>query len=196
MIWPLYKTHEHALDGLKEILDGNEELLAKMKVAQNLKDELKKILKEKLVPKPLKIRADFKLTCYSFEGIEAIKEALIAGEKKGTEKIPIKFTMIGSPLYECCLTTINKKEGFELMNQALEEVKKTIKAKNGGYILETNPMIVGEGEKTLSEQLIEARERERLNEEDENTEEEEQEGINANLPTFDANEFEIRKSKK
>ena len=42
MIWPLYKTHEHALDGLKEILDGNEELLAKMKVAQNLKDELKK----------------------------------------------------------------------------------------------------------------------------------------------------------
>lgn len=196
MIWPLYKTHEHALDGLKEILDGNEELLAKMKVAQNLKDELKKILKEKLVPKPLKIRADFKLTCYSFEGIEAIKEALIAGEKKGTEKIPIKFTMIGSPLYECCLTTINKKEGFELMNQALEEVKKTIKAKNGGYILETNPMIVGEGEKTLSEQLIEARERERLNEEDENNEEEEQEGINANLPTFDANEFEIRKSKK
>jgi len=196
MIWPLYKTHEHALDGLKEILDGNEELLAKMKVAQNLKDELKKILKEKLVPKPLKIRADFKLTCYSFEGIEAIKEALIAGEKKGTEKIPIKFTIIGSPLYECCLTTINKKEGFELMNQALEEVKKTIKAKNGGYILETNPMIVGEGEKTLSEQLIEARERERLNEEDENNEEEEQEGINANLPTFDANEFEIRKSKK
>ena len=82
------------------------------------------------------------------------------------------------------------------MNQALEEVKKTIKAKNGGYILETNPMIVGEGEKTLSEQLIEARERERLNEEDENNEEEEQEGINANLPTFDANEFEIRKSKK
>ena len=196
MIWPLYKTHEHALDGLKEILDGNEELLAKMKVAQNLKDELKKILKEKLVPKPLKIRADFKLTCYSFEGIEAIKEALIAGEKKGTEKIPIKFTIIGSPLYECCLTTINKKEGFELMNQALEEVKKTIKAKNGGYILETNPMIVGEGEKTLSEQLIEARERERLKEEDENNEEEEQEGINANLPTFDANEFEIRKSKK
>ncbi len=195
MIWPLYKTHEHALDALKEILEGNEEILGKMKVDQKLKDELKKIIKERLVPQPVKIRADFKLTCYSFDGIEAIKEALIAGEKKGTEKIPIKFTIIGSPLYECSLTTINKKEGFEIINKALEEVKKTIKAKNGGYILETNPQVIGEGEKTLSEQLKEAREKENLNEEEEN-EEEEQEGIIANLPQFDANEFEIRKSKK
>ena len=196
MIWPLYKKYEHALDGLKEILEGNEEILAKMKVDQTIKDELKKILKERLVPQPVKIRADFKLTCYTFEGIEAIKEALIAGEKKGTEKVPIKFTIIGSPLYEVCLTTINKQEGFEIINQALEAVKKTIKAKNGGYILETNPMVVGEGEKTLSEQLIEAREKRNLEEEEEENEEEEQEGIKANLPTFDANEFEIRKSKK
>ena len=42
MIWPLYKTHEHALDALKEILEGNEEILGKMKVDQKLKDELKK----------------------------------------------------------------------------------------------------------------------------------------------------------
>ena len=32
MIWPLYKTHEHALDALKEILGGNDSLLEKMKV--------------------------------------------------------------------------------------------------------------------------------------------------------------------
>ena len=76
LIWPLYKTHKHALDALQEILDGNQSILDNLKVDENTKEELMKILKEKLVPQPVKIRADFKLTCYTFEGIEAIKEAL------------------------------------------------------------------------------------------------------------------------
>ena len=126
LIWPLYKTHKHALEALQEILAGNNSILDGLKVEENIKEELMKILKEKLVPQPLKIRADFKLTCYTFEGIEAIKEALMNGEKKGTEKIPIKFTILGSPLYECSLTAINKEEGINLMNQALEEVKNNL----------------------------------------------------------------------
>ena len=56
--------------------------------------------------------------------------------------------MIGSPLYECSLTTINKKEGYDIMNQALEEVKKSIKAKKGSYLLETSPMAIGNDEKS------------------------------------------------
>ena len=196
LIWPLYKTHKHALDALQEILDGNQSILDNLKVDENTKEELMKILKEKLVTQPVKIRAEFKLTCYTFEGIEAIKEALLNGEKKGTEKIPIKFTIIGSPLYECSLSTINKEEGFKIMNQALEEVKNTIKAKNGSYLLETKPMVIGGDEKSLSEQLREMKNKENENEEEEEIEDENEEGIKANLPQFDANEFKISKSKK
>lgn len=58
--------------------------------------------------------------------------------KKGTEKIPIKFTILGSPLYECSLTAINKEEGINLMNQALEEVKNSIKAKGEAIYLKLN----------------------------------------------------------
>ncbi len=198
LIWPLYKTHKHALDALKEILAGNTSILDGLKVDENIKEELMKILKEKLVPQPLKIRADFKLTCYTFEGIDAIKEALMNGEKKGTEKIPIKFTILGSPLYECSLTAINKEEGINLMNQALEEVKNSIKAKGGSYLLETKPMVLGEGEKSLAEQLKEAKNKEKEDEEgeEEENEEDNEEGIKANLPQFDANEFQISKDKK
>ena len=45
-----------------------------------------KILKKTLVTKPVKIRSDFTITCYTFEGNDAIKEALVIGEKKGTNK--------------------------------------------------------------------------------------------------------------
>ena len=135
IIWPLYKNHEHAYDALKSLLNGDEHILEELKITDEVKEELMKILKVRLIPQPVKIRSDFKLTCYTFEGIDAIKESLLNGEKKGTINIPIKFRVIGSPLYECSISTINKKEGFEIMNNALEEVKKSIEAKGEVFLL-------------------------------------------------------------
>jgi translation initiation factor 2 subunit 1 len=101
IIWPLYKTHDHALDALNLLLNGDSKILENSKITDEIKEELMKILKKKLVPKPVKIRSDFKITCYTFEGSDAIKESLINGEKKGTKEIPISIRYIGSPLYEC-----------------------------------------------------------------------------------------------
>ena len=193
LIWPLYKTHEHAYDALKSILNGDDKILEGLKITDDIKEELIKILKVRLVPQPVKIRSDFKLTCYTFEGIDAIKESLLNGEKKGTEAIPIKFRVIGSPLYECSISTINKKEGIEVMNAALQEVKKSIEAKGGNFLLETNPEVLGENEKSVGEQLREARnkpeEEEQEDEEDNNQEQEE--GIKP--VNFEDNEFKITK---
>ena len=193
LIWPLYKTHEHAYDALKSVLNGDDKIFEGLKISDDIKEELIKILKVRLVPQPVKIRSDFKLTCYTFEGIEAIKESLLSGEKKGTETIPIKFRVIGSPLYECSISTINKKEGIEVMNAALQEVKKTIEAKGGNFLLETNPEVLGENEKSVGEQLREARnkpeEEEQEDEEDNNQEQEE--GIKP--VNFEDNDLKITK---
>ncbi len=43
-----------------------------------------------MAPQPVKIRADFELICFQYEGIDAIKEALRKGEEISTEQIPIK----------------------------------------------------------------------------------------------------------
>ena len=193
LIWPLYKTHEHAYDALKSILNGDDKIFEGLKITDDIKEELIKILKVRLVPQPVKIRSDFKLTCYTFEGIDAIKESLLNGEKKGTEAIPIKFRVIGSPLYECSISTINKKEGIEVMNAALQEVKKSIEAKGGNFLLETNPEVLGENEKSVGEQLKEARnkpeEEEQEDEEDNNQEQEE--GIKP--VNFEDNDLKITK---
>jgi translation initiation factor 2 subunit 1 len=179
IIWPLYKTHDHALDALNLLLNGDSKILENSKITDEIKEELMKILKKKLVPKPVKIRSDFKITCYTFEGSDAIKESLINGEKKGTKEIPISIRYIGSPLYECSVETINKKEGFEIINAALAEVKKTIEEKGGNFFLETNPTVLGENEKSIVEQM---RELKNKKEEEESEEEEEQEeGIIADV---------------
>ena len=188
LIWPLYKKYEHAYDALKLVLNGEDKIFEGLKITKEIKEELIKIIKVRLVPQPVKIRSDFKLTCYTFEGIDAIKEALISGERKGTENIPIKFRVIGSPLYECSISTINKKEGIEVMNAALQEVKKSIEAKGGNFLLETNPEVLGENEKSVVEQLREAQKKEEQESEDENQEEEEIKPVN-----FGDNDLNITK---
>ena len=152
VIWPLYKTHNHALDALKEIIEkGNLSILNRLNVNDEIKNELMNILKKSI---PIKIRADFKLTCFNFDGIEVIKEALLKGEKKSTENIQIKLSIIKAPLYRCILTTTNaeKEKWLEIMNQVLEEIKRSIEARNGNYLLKVNPSFFGEDEESLSEE--------------------------------------------
>lgn len=52
----------------------------------NIPEKYRAILKEsiarKMAPQPVKIRADFELTCLTYEGIDAIKEALITAKKE------------------------------------------------------------------------------------------------------------------
>ena len=44
----------------------------------------------RLTPHPVKIRADIEVSCYSYEGIDAVKTALKAGLAQSTEELPIK----------------------------------------------------------------------------------------------------------
>ncbi len=119
------------------------------------------ILKVKMVPKPVKIRADFKLTCFKFDGIEAIKAALLEGERLSTPEIPIKFKIQGSPIYECSTETINKAEGLKLIGNALKVVETSIRLREGNFLLQTKPTILGDNaEKNIQEQMLQMQKKE------------------------------------
>ena len=77
------------------------------------------------------------------------------------------------------------------MNKALEEVKKSIESKGGGFLIETNPVVLGENEKSISEQMKEARNKQE--EEEESEEEKLEKGINPNLVNFEDNDLKITK---
>lgn len=130
-----------------------EEVFKNLAVDSNVRKELMDILRQKMVPQPVKIRADFKLTCFKFEGIDAIRAALLEGEKLSTPDINIKFKVIGSPIYEVTTTTINKAEGIKLLGQALKTVENSIRLREGNFLLQTKPTVLGETEKGLQEQI-------------------------------------------
>ena len=81
-----------------------------------------------------------------------------------------------------------------MMNQALNEVKKSIEKSKGEYILHNPPKVLGENEKNFSEQLKEANENGNGQEEEEENEEgKNEEGIKFNIAKFEDNEFNIKK---
>ena len=172
IIWPLYEndSYEHPYDALESIILNGDSILEGLTIKNEIKEELIKILKNKLVIKPVQIRSQFNLTCFTFNGIDDIKEALFFGQKRRTEDIFFKFYIISSPLYECSVETLNKIKGIEVMNEALKDVKNNIEEKGGNFELIKEPHVIEEKEKSIKEQIREANSSKSLKDEEEETE--------------------------
>jgi translation initiation factor 2 subunit 1 len=69
------------------------------------------------------------VTCFTYEGVDAIREALLKGEAAGTEDLPIKIKLIAPPAFVVTCLTLDKEQGIELMNKAIEAVNVCITAK-------------------------------------------------------------------
>lgn len=83
----------------------------------------------RLAAQPVKIRGDIEVTCFTYDGIDAIKEALLAGEGMGTKDMPLKIKLIAPPMYAFTCTTVMKEAGLELMNAAIAVISDKVKAK-------------------------------------------------------------------
>jgi translation initiation factor 2 subunit 1 len=104
---------------------------AELEIPDALKEELKAYIRRRLAPQPIKIRADIEVSCFAYEGIDAIREALFAGMKVGGEKTPIKIKLVAPPIYVLSTTALEKDSGIELLNKAINIIKESITAKGG-----------------------------------------------------------------
>jgi translation initiation factor 2 subunit 1 len=98
-------------------------------IEEDVKTALVTYIKRRLAPQPVKIRADIEVTCFTYEGIDAIKAALTEGEDRGTTDAPVKIKLIAPPMYVMTSMTLDKDLGIETMNQAIEAISASIKAK-------------------------------------------------------------------
>lgn len=91
--WDLYKRFGHAYDAFRLAVTQPEVVLGPYQLPQKIYDHLSKYISRKLAPQAVKLRADIELTCFSYDGIDAIKEALRAGESCSSAEIPIKIKL-------------------------------------------------------------------------------------------------------
>lgn len=77
--WHLSKIYGNIYDAFKLCLTRPDEVMAHCDIEDHLKALLLLNIQRRLTPEPIKIRADIKVCCFAYEGIDAIKTALKAG---------------------------------------------------------------------------------------------------------------------
>ncbi len=129
--WPLNKKYGHAVDAFKlSITNPNvwDEVTFKSAV---IKDELISYISKRLTPQPTKVRADVEVTCFGYEGIDAVKTALRKAEEKSSEAAQVKVRLVSPPLYVLTSQTLDKQIGIDVLNEAIKEVDANIRAAGG-----------------------------------------------------------------
>ena len=158
--------------------------MSKLSINDNQKKVLLQNIQKKLSATPIKIRTIFKLCCYSFEGVGAIKEALLATrEQVNDENNKVAFQMIVSPEYKAEIVTLDKHGGIELLNKAVKIVAQEIKQRGGTFKMIQLPTKIGsnKGEfdteqiMTKANELAEAAEEEKEGREDSEEDEDDME---------------------
>merc|ERR1719481_988356 len=117
-------------------------LLNALDLDENTKAVLVENIQRKLTQQAVKIRADFECSCFTYEGIDAVKEALRAGISAGNPEIPIKINLIAPPVYVMTCSTPERTEGLALLNEGCKVVEERIKASGGNFVMQMEPKVV------------------------------------------------------
>ncbi|KAL3905675.1 MAG: hypothetical protein SGPRY_010832 [Prymnesium sp.] len=112
--WPLYEKFGHAYEAFRAAITDpesifNDELMPGLEPA--LKEAMLDNIKKRLTPTAVKIRADIEVTCFEYEGINAIKRSLLKGVEMGTEDIPIKIKLLLSDAIDTMRDMIKEAKG-------------------------------------------------------------------------------------
>ncbi|KAL7438514.1 hypothetical protein ACHAXH_008112 [Discostella pseudostelligera] len=163
--WPLYKRYGHAFDAFKIALaeeqtttatSQDEDPFASLDVPDDVITELKLYIRRRLAPQPIKIRADVEVSCFTYDGIDAIREALFAGiAVGGTENSSIKIRLIAPPIYVLSTMTLEKEIGIALLQKAIDVILSKISEKGGKMDVKMAPKAVSLKEETELQAMME-----------------------------------------
>ncbi|KAL8876188.1 MAG: hypothetical protein Q9192_008908, partial [Flavoplaca navasiana] len=148
--WPLNKKYGHAVDAFKlsityvvalrinpyllTLFASNPEVWNEVSFpSEVVKNELQTYIAKRLTPQPTKVRADVEVTCFGYEGIDAIKNALRCAEAKNTPDTQVKVKLVSPPLYVLTSQCLEKSTGIKTLEEAIKEIEAHIRGNGGEY---------------------------------------------------------------
>ncbi|ORZ38374.1 translation initiation factor eIF2 alpha subunit, partial [Catenaria anguillulae PL171] len=158
--WPLYRKYGHAFDAFKLAIQDPEKVFEGLEIEPAVMEELLLNIRRRMTPQPVKIRADVEVTCYAYEGIDAIKTALGQCEGLSTEEVPIKVRLVAPPLYVITTVTTDKQGGIDLLERAIATIQESINQAGGAVSIKMKPRAVSATDEKELAELMERFERE------------------------------------
>ncbi|BFZ62031.1 hypothetical protein YB2330_003110 [Saitoella coloradoensis] len=143
--WPLYKKYGHAYDAFKLAISNSEQVFEGLTASKpEIIPDLLAQIARRLTPQAIKIRADIEVTCFGYEGVDAVKAALKAGENKDNVDAPVKVKLVAPPLYVVLTNALDKNTGIQALEASIETIKKSIEAAGGNLVVKMKPRAISE----------------------------------------------------
>jgi len=158
--WPLNKKYGHANDAFKLSITNPDVWKDVTFPSEAVKAEFQSYIGKKLTPHPVKVRSDVEVTCFKYDGIDAIKEALRKAEEKNTEDTQVKVKLVSPPHYVLTSQCLDKNLGIHLLEQAIKDITETIKSAGGNCVVKMAPKAVTEHDDAELQALMEKRAKE------------------------------------
>eukprot|EP00049_Salpingoeca_infusionum_P009870 m.167795 g.167795 ORF g.167795 m.167795 type:complete len:320 (+) comp14467_c0_seq7:2321-3280(+) len=128
--------------GFKKIMMDNPERFQEFDIPDEVRAKLEEKIRHKLMPTATKIRSEIEVTCYAYEGIDAVKAALKQGLAQSTDQYPIEINLIAPPQYKVETTALDHGKGIAKLEAAIEAIKQVIEQKGGSLVVKTEPRAV------------------------------------------------------
>lgn len=145
--WAMYKKYGHAYDAFKKVVSGDEALLDEFEMSDDVKKALLHNIKRRLTPQPHSIRATVEVTCFGYQGIDAIKEALFAGQEVVPEKKDeLKIRLLAPPLYTISTVSVDEKAGVALVEKAIARIAEVLKPLDGHVVVKSAARVTSESD--------------------------------------------------
>lgn len=158
--WPLLRKYGHACDAFKLLITDPTVFDGIEAPSKEIAEELKLYISRRLTPQAIKVRADVEVSCFSYEGIDAIKTALKEAEAESTEQMQVVAKLVAAPLYVISTQALDKNQGVALLEKAIAKVTASIELAGGNCKVTMAPKAVTATEDAELQALMERREAE------------------------------------
>jgi len=180
--WPLYLKFGHAYEAFCAAITDADSIFNPEntpELAGDLRGTMLDNIAKRLTPTAIKIRADIEVTCFHYEGINAIKGALMKGVELGSDDLPIKIKLVAPPLYVMLCSALNKAKGIELLTKAIDIMRDEVRKHKGDLQVKAQPRAVDERDDKLLANLMTTLEAQNQEIDGDEEEEEAEEGMGA-----------------
>lgn len=106
------------------------------------REMLMKNIRRRLTPQAMKIRADIQVSCFAYEGIDAVIRALTKGLECSTEEHKIKINLIAPPTYVMTTQSLDRQLGLDALKQAMDAIERDIVEADGNFEVKMAPKVV------------------------------------------------------
>jgi translation initiation factor 2 subunit 1 len=149
--WPLYAKYGHAYDAFKQFSNDDEDIFSVLTLPPDKAEEIKECVKvqigRRLLSQLIRLRAKIDVSCFEYEGIDAIKDSLLAGLKCTSEDCELSIKYISPPQYALVIVCNDKDLGMKRIDESMDIIKKKILGYKGTFIVRSKPELIGADDK-------------------------------------------------